>query len=177
MNFNNIDNNLCDYFHNNCNDKSALLSESECNAIQEECTHYENMRAASIEALKIVQEHRGWVSDNTLVLLAKILCIPVTDLEGVATFYNQIFRQPIGRHIIRYCDSIVCYLFGCEKIKKTLIDTLSVTIGNTTIDNRFTLLPMCCVGVCNKAPIIMINHDIYDYIIPDKIISLLENYL
>lgn len=163
---------------NNCSgDNITSLSTEEYNAIQEECAHYENMRAASIEALKIVQKKRGWVSDDVMILIAQILCIPVADLEGVATFYNQIFRQPVGRHIVRYCDSVVCYLFGCEKIKDVLINILDITVGNTTIDDRFTLLPICCVGHCNKAPILMINEDIYCNVIPENVIQLLENYL
>lgn len=176
MKYNNI--NDVDDFDNNSNNNSIItLSALEYNAIQKECVHYEDKRAASIEALKIVQKNRGWISDNVIVLIAQLLCISVADLEGVATFYNQIFRQPVGRHIVRYCDSIVCYLYGCEKIKECLIGKLNIKIGNTTIDNRFTLLPMCCVGFCNKAPIIMINNDIYCDVIPEKIVQFLEYYL
>lgn len=172
-------NNICKGINNDGDsDKHVIsLSKKECSAIQQECTHYEDIRAASIEALKIVQKNRGWVSDEAIVLIAEILCISVADVEGIATFYNQIFRQPVGRHIIRYCDSVVCYLLGCEQIKKVLMDILSITIGHTTIDNRFTLLPMSCVGVCNKAPIVMIDCDIYHHVISEKIIYILENYL
>lgn len=172
-------NNMHDKIDNNDSDNTNVmtLSAAECDDIRKECTNYENMRAAAIEALKIIQKSRGWVSDDAIVLIAKFLCISVADLEGVATFYNQIFRQPVGRHIIRYCDSVVCYLLGCEKIKEMLIDKLGVTEGNTTADNRFTLLPMCCVGACNKAPVIMINHDIHYCVVPKTIIALLEYYL
>lgn len=178
MNCNRI-NNICrdvdDY--SNKHENIISLSKSECNAIREEYAHYEDLRAVSIEALKIVQKKRGWISDNVIVLIAKMLCIPIADLEGVATFYNQIFRQPVGRNIVRYCDSVVCHIFGYEEIKRVLINKLGITAGNTTIDNRFTLLPMCCVGACDKAPVIMINNDMYYHIIPEKIIQLLECYL
>ncbi|URJ31652.1 NADH-quinone oxidoreductase subunit NuoE [Blochmannia endosymbiont of Camponotus modoc] len=153
------------------------LSQEEYNAIQEECTHYEDMRSVSIEALKIIQKNHGWVPDEAIILVAKILCISAADLEGVATFYNQIFRQPVGRHIIRYCDSAVCYLVGCEKIKNTLTYLLNITVGSTTSDNRFTLLPTCCLGICDKAPVIMIDKDIYPCIVPEKITKLLGQYL
>lgn len=152
------------------------LSQEEYRAIQDECTHYEDIRAASIEALKIIQKNHGWVPDEAITLVAKILRISSADLEGVATFYNQIFRQPVGRHIIRYCDSAVCYLVGCEKIKNTLAYLLDITVGSTTLDNRFTLLPTCCLGSCDKAPVIMINKDIYPYIVPEKITELLGHY-
>lgn len=159
------------------NNNVVSLSKVEYEAIKEECLHYEDIRAASIEALKIVQKNRGWISDSVIILIAQILHISVVDLEGVATFYNQIFRQPVGRHIIRYCDSVVCYLYGCKKIQLVLTDILGVTLGGTTIDDRFTLLPMCCVGICNKAPIIMINSDVYCNIVPAQIIPLLESYV
>lgn len=152
------------------------LSQEECDAIQEECTHYEDARAASVEALKIIQKNHGWVPDEAIILIAKILRISAADLEGVATFYSQIFRQPVGRHIIRYCDSVVCYLIGCEKIRNTLIYLLNVTVGSTTVDNRFTLLPTCCLGVCDRAPVIMINKDIYSCIAPETIKKLLGKY-
>lgn len=175
MNYNNVH----DKIDNNCGNNTSVmtLSAAECNDIRKECAHYENMRAAAIEALKIIQKSRGWVSDDAIVLVAKFLCISVADLEGVATFYNQIFRQPVGRHIVRYCDSVVCYLLGCEKIKEMLMDKLGVAIGKTTVDSRFTLLPMCCIGTCDKAPVIMINHDIHYHVVPETIIALLEYYL
>lgn len=175
MNFHkiNINDDIGHYSDNNF----SVLSAEELDAINKECVHYKNKRAASIEALKIIQKKRGWVSDELMILIAKVLCISVADLEGVATFYNQIFRQPVGRHIVRYCDSVVCYLLGCEEIKNILMNILNIEIGHTTIDNRFTLLPICCVGHCATAPIIMVNNDIHCNVISTKIVSLLENYL
>lgn len=86
-----------------------VLSQAERDAIEHEKHHYEDPRAASIEALKIVQQARGWVPDGAIHAIGAELGIPASDVEGVATFYSQIFRQPVGRHIIRVCDSMVCY--------------------------------------------------------------------
>ena len=86
-----------------------VLSDSAREAIEHEKHHYEDPRAASIEALKIVQKEHGWVPDGAIYAIAEVLDIPAADVEGVATFYSQIFRQPVGRHIIRYCDSVVCH--------------------------------------------------------------------
>ena len=87
-----------------------VLTEAERAEIEGEKHHYEDPRAASIEALKIVQKNRGWVEDGAIYAIAEVLGIPASDVEGVATFYSQIFRQPVGRHIIRYCDSVVCHI-------------------------------------------------------------------
>ncbi len=75
------------------------LSAAEREAIEHEMHHYEDPRAASIEALKIVQKLRGWVPDGAIHAIADVLGIPASDVEGVATFYSQIFRQPVGRHV------------------------------------------------------------------------------
>src|SRR6218665_1791875 len=92
------------------------LSEAERSAIEHEMHHYEDSRAASIEALKIVQKARGWVPDGAADAIGAILGIPASDVEGVATFYSQIFRQPVGRHIIRVCDSMTCFVGGHENL-------------------------------------------------------------
>lgn len=152
------------------------LTQKEYDAIKLECNYYENNRAAVIEALKIVQRNRGWVSESAIESIAEILMIPVVDVEGIATFYNQIFRQPVGKHIIRYCDSVVCYIKGCEIVQKFLENTLSINIGDTTMDKKFTLLPTCCLGICNLAPVIMIDTDLYTNIASDKIIEILGLY-
>ncbi len=126
--------------------------------------------------MKIVQKKRGWISDQAIYAIAEILQIKPSDVEGVATFYSQIFRQPVGRNIIRYCDSVVCFLTGYKTIKIALEDYLKIKIGETTKDNRFTLLPVCCLGNCDKSPTIMINEDTYSFLTPESIPHLLESY-
>jgi len=159
-------------------DKSVfILSDEECAAIKQEKHYYENACAVSIEALKIVQKKRGWVPDGAIYAIADILDIPVSDVEGVATFYSQIFRQPVGRHIIRYCDSVVCYINGYQGLQLAIEKKLSIKPGQTTTDSCFTLLPTCCLGNCDKGPTIMIDDDIYSYLKPEDIEYLLEQYL
>ena len=112
------------------------LSETERSAIEHELHHYEDPRAASIEALKIVQKERGWVPDGALYAIGEILGIPASDVEGVATFYSQIFRQPVGRHIIRVCDSMVCYIGGHESVVSEIQNNLGIGLGQTTAPRR-----------------------------------------
>lgn len=152
------------------------LSEAERSAIEHEMHHYEDPRAASIEALKIVQKARGWVPDGAADAIGAILGIPASDVEGVATFYSQIFRQPVGRHIIRVCDSMTCFVGGHENVLASLKDQLGIVPGQTTADGRFTLLPVCCLGNCDKAPAVMIDDDTFGNIDPDGVAQLLEAY-
>ncbi len=153
-----------------------VLSETERSAIEHEMHHYEDPRAASIEALKIVQKQRGWVPDGAADAIGEVLGIPASDVEGVATFYSQIFRQPVGRHVIRVCDSMTCYIGGHESVVSEMQKQLGIGLGQTTSDERFTLLPVCCLGNCDKAPAVMIDDDTFGDVQPDGVAKLLEGY-
>ncbi|MES1928407.1 NADH dehydrogenase subunit E [Salinisphaera dokdonensis CL-ES53] len=152
------------------------LSQTEIEAIQHEMTLYEDPGAATIEALKIVQEHRGWVSDESLEAAAAVVGVTPTQMEAVATFYNLIFRQPVGRHVIMICDSISCYLTGYEEILAYLKKTLAIEFGQTTPDNRFTLLPICCLGNCDNGPAMRINTDYHGRLTPERVDAILAEY-
>ncbi|WP_313339388.1 NADH-quinone oxidoreductase subunit NuoE [Stutzerimonas nitrititolerans] len=153
-----------------------VLSETERSAIEHEMHHYEDPRAASIEALKIVQKARGWVPDGACDAIGAILGIPASDVEGVATFYSQIFRVPVGRHIIRVCDSMTCYLGGHESVLDSIRNEIGIEPGQTSTDGRFTLIPVCCLGNCDKAPALMIDDDTFGDVQPGGVAQLLEAY-
>lgn len=152
------------------------LSDALRAAIEEEKHHYEDPRAASIEALKMVQKEHGWVPDGAIYAIAEVLGIPASDVEGVATFYSQIFRQPVGRNVVLLCDSMVCYIGGQENLAATLREKLGIGFGETTEDGRFTLLPTCCLGNCDKAPAMMINDDTFGDLTTESLLELLEQY-
>jgi NADH-quinone oxidoreductase subunit E len=152
------------------------LNEAERSEIQHEIGHYPDPRAASIEALKVVQRHRGWVEDGAIAAIAKLIGIPAADLEGVATFYNLIFRHPVGRHVIKVCDSIACHLTGYGELHAALVATLSIRHGETTPDGRFTLLPICCLGACDRGACLMIDDDLHGPVEPEQVAPLLERY-
>jgi len=158
-----------------CNNQFELTI-VEKNKIIDKIKKYEDPRAVSIEALKIVQKTRKWISDEAIVAISKILGVSAVDIEGVATFYNQIFRKPVGVNIIRYCDSVVCYINGYKNIQKILEKTLQIKPGQTTADGVFTLLPTCCLGNCDKGPVIMINEITYFYLTPQLMVILLDSY-
>jgi NADH-quinone oxidoreductase subunit E len=133
-------------------------------------------KAACIEALKIVQGHRRWISDESLREVAGYLHMSPEELDSVATFYNMIHRRPVGRHIILMCDSISCWIMGYEKLRDIVMDRLSIRYGETTHDNRFTLLPNPCLGTCDHAPALMIDNDLYQDVTADKLNEILEKY-
>nr|WP_154101261.1 NADH-quinone oxidoreductase subunit NuoE [Buchnera aphidicola] len=152
------------------------LKQSEISEILLKKKCYIDARAACIEALKIVQKNRRWVSPEAISDIAKILSISECDVEGVATFYCHIFRQPIGRYLIRYCDSVVCFINGYCDVEKQLVCSLGIKSGETTKDHRFTLLPTCCLGACDKGPALLINEQLYTNLNSKKIVNVLEKY-
>jgi NADH-quinone oxidoreductase subunit E len=83
-----------------------VLSDAETTAIETEVAHLPNRESAAIEALRIVQNHRGWISDESLHAIAQLLGMSVDALDSIATFYNLIYRQPVGRHVLMLCDSV-----------------------------------------------------------------------
>lgn len=154
-----------------------MLSEEELREIEAEMKHYEYKRAACLEALKILQKHRGgWVSDESLRDLAPVLEMSVDELDNVATFYNLIFRQPVGRHVILLCDSVSCWIMGYPGLLKQLNERLGITFGETTPDGRFTLLPNPCLGTCDHAPAMMVGEDLYQDLRPERVAEILERY-
>ena len=153
-----------------------MLSEIERHEIEEELAHYDHKRAACIEALKIVQRHRGWVSDEALEDLAPVLDMSVDELDDVATFYNLIFRKPVGRHVILVCDSISCWVMGFPKVLDGLTERLGIKVGETMPDGRFTLLPNVCMGDCDHAPVMMIDDDTYGNVDAAKLDGILDKY-
>lgn len=153
-----------------------VLSETERHEIEHEIGHYPDPRAASIEALKVVQKHRGWVPDGAIAPVAALLGISAADLEGVATFYSLIFRHPVGRHVIKVCDSISCHLTGYDEVRDAITGAIEIRFGETTPDGRFTLLPICCLGACDRGPCLMIDDDLHGPIDPAGVTKLLEPY-
>ncbi len=154
---------------------TAELSDIEREEIEAECAHYPQRRAAAIEGLKIVQKHRGWVSHGSLQALARFLEMPEGELDGVATFYNLIFRQPVGKHVILLCDSVCCWIKDAESINKHLCDKLGIQPGETTADGEYTLLPIVCLGDCDRAPTMMIDGEQFAHLTPDKIDQILAD--
>ena len=153
-----------------------MLTPEERQEIEAELAHYPTKQAVCIEALKVVQRHRGWVSDEGLQDIGDALDRTPEELDGVATFYNLVFRKPVGRHVALICDSVSCWIMGYEKLCQALTSRLKVGLGETTPDNRFTVLPIVCLGICDHAPAMMIDDDVYRDLDPGHLDGVLDKY-
>lgn len=137
-----------------------MLDDAVRQEIEAEAERYADRRAVCIDALKIVQRHQGWVSDEALADLAELLGMSHAELDSVATFYNLIFRRPVGRHVILLCDSVSCWIMGYGAVRDALSRRLGIDLGETSGDGRFTLLPSVCLGACDHAPVMMVDRDL-----------------
>jgi NADH-quinone oxidoreductase subunit E len=157
-------------------EREAMLSAEELREIEMKLADYPNKQAMSIEAMLIVQRHHGWVSDGNLRDISELLGLPVADLDGVATFYNLIRRKPVGRHVALVCDSVSCWIMGCERVRDRLCSSLGTPLGGTTADGRFTLLPIVCLGACDHAPAMMIDGNLHEDLDEQRIEEVLAQY-
>jgi len=153
-----------------------MLTETERTEIDREVAQVPTPRGACIEALKVVQRHRRWLSDEAVRDVADALAMSPDEVDGVATFYNLLFRQPVGRHVILLCDSVSCWIVGYRAIYESLRERLGIDFGETTDDDRFTLLPMACLGACDHAPVLMIDEDTHRDVTPDGLETILQRY-
>ena len=153
-----------------------MLTEEEQREIKSHLDEYPTRRAACVEALKIVQRERGWISDASLEEVADLLEMTVQELDSIATFYNLIYRKPVGEHVVLLCDSVSCWVMGFEEIRRAIRDELGIDFGKTTDDDQFTLLPICCLGDCDRAPAMMVDEDTHDDLTPQKVVDILSQY-
>jgi NADH-quinone oxidoreductase subunit E len=153
-----------------------MLSEEEKQEIEASVRRYGQRRAACTEALATIQRQRGWVSDEGVKDVARILEMTPDEVDGLATFYSLIFRKPVGRHVVLICDSVSCWIMGYEDLYEHLRSRLGIDFGETTSDDRFTLLPVACLGACDQAPALMIDDDLHTNLDPEKIDEILAKY-
>lgn len=152
------------------------MSESEKASIDAVRARYETSEAAAVEAMRIVQDSRRWISDEALADIADYLGVSTSYLDSLATFYSLIFRHPVGRHVILVCDSVCCWMDGSEEILRYLGDRLGIGLGETTADGRFTLLPIVCLGACDKAPAMLIDWRLHGKVTVEDLPSILALY-
>jgi len=153
-----------------------MLSEAERTEIESAFKEYKHKQAVCVEALKILQHHRGWISDEDIKDIAKLLGMSSDELDGVATFYSLIFRRQVGRHVILVCDSVSCWITGYDRIIAHIKTKLAIDLGGTSADGRFTLLPIACIGACDQAPAMIVDSNVYGDLDEDKIDEILSRY-
>jgi NADH-quinone oxidoreductase subunit E len=144
------------------------------NELKQRVAHAVTNREAAVDVMKELQRHYGWLTDEAVQEAAEILHLSPLQVEELATFYEMIYRRPVGRHVIHVCDSISCWSMGGETLLKHFERLLGVVVGTTTPDNVFTLLPCCCLGNCGNAPAVMVGERQFGRVTPEGAEALLS---
>ncbi len=153
-----------------------MLTDNMKRDLMAELANSETTQSACIEAMQIVQKYVGWISDETIKDIAEFLNMTTAELDSVATFYNHIYRKPVGKHIIQVCDSVACWILGYEALLEHIKQTLAIGWGETTKDGLFTLVPIQCLGACDEAPAMMIDEKLYTKLDAAKFDEIVKTY-
>lgn len=141
--------------------------------LQSRITAADHPRELVMDVIFLLQDRFGYLSDPLLEEVAALVGMTPLEVEEIATFYEFIYRKPVGRHVIHVCDGVVCWMHEHESVLGYLRTRLGIDYGQTTADGRFTLLPTCCLGYCDRAPAMMIDRKLYGQLTPERIDQIL----
>jgi len=144
------------------------------NALRAEIATAEQPRELAVDVMFALQNHYGYLSDEALEEGARLLGMTNLELEELATFYDFIYREPVGKFVIHVCDGVVCWMNGLQSVVDYLYQELGIRLGETTEDGLFTLLPTACIGYCDLSPAVLVNGRPYGPLTPEKIDDLLQ---
>jgi NADH-quinone oxidoreductase subunit E len=143
-------------------------------SLKQQVAAVEHPRELVVDAMFAVQDHYGYLSDEAMEEVAGLVGMTPLEVEQLATFYTFVYREPVGKYVIHICDSLICWADGYEYIKDHLCKKLGIEMGQTTADGLFTLLPVCCIGYCDRSPAMLINRKVYGPLTPERIDEILE---
>ena len=136
---------------------------------------HETKRSSLIPVLREVQNHYGWLTDESMEEISKILDLPPSNIQNVATFYTMFFTKPKGGHVIWVCRTLSCALRGAEHVEHYLCDKLNIKTGETTENGKITLMEAECLASCGTAPVMLVDDTLYENLTKEKVDSVLEN--
>jgi NADH-quinone oxidoreductase subunit E len=152
-----------------------MLIEELRQALTEMVEKAQHPRELAVEVMYRLQHHYGYLSDEALREGARLLGMTTLELEELATFYDFIYRRPVGRFVIHVCDSVICWMLKGESVLAYLCRTLGVAPGETTEDGIFTVVPAACLGYCDHAPAMLINGQFFGPLTEPEIDAILED--
>jgi NADH:ubiquinone oxidoreductase subunit E len=134
-------------------------------------------RESLLPVLQGVIDQEKYLSEKSMVEIARELDLPAAEVYGTATFYSFLDHQKMGKYVIRVCKTISCAMKGKNQIMLALQDMLNITAGQTTPDGRFSLVETNCLGWCHKAPAMVINHEVYTDLTPERVREIIGAYI
>ena len=143
-------------------------------SLAENIASVDHPRELVVDIMFAIQDRFGYLSDEAIVEVADLLGMTPLEVEELATFYTFVYREPVGKYVIHACDSVICWMDGYESIRDHLCNKLGIEMGETTADGLFTLLPVCCIGYCDRSPAILINKKVYGPLTGEKLDEILD---
>ena len=145
--------------------------------------HHGNTSDAIIPILNDVNREVGYLPSEALIELKNQLYAPEeqvfvqeSQLFALASFYHMLSTKPLGKHVIRFCESAPCHVVGGRELWQALQDALGIKAGETTSDGKWSLITTSCLGMCGVGPVLVIDDDIYGNVTPDQLTGILEKY-
>jgi NADH-quinone oxidoreductase E subunit len=142
-------------------------------AMREIVARYPEPRSGMLSCLHLAQEAEGYVTPDGIAAVAEAVRAKLDEVESVVTFYSMYRRAPVGKHVLKVCTSISCYLRGCDDLLAHLEDRLGVRRGQTTPDGQFTLQGVECLAACGMAPVLQVNDEFVENLTLDSADELL----
>ena len=135
---------------------------------------HETKRSSLIPVLREVQNHYGWLSNSSMEEISRILDLPPSNIQNVATFYTMFFTKPKGDHVIWVCRTLSCALRGAEHVEHYLCNKLNIETGETTKNGKITLMEAECLASCGTAPVMLVDDTLHENLTQDKVDSVIE---
>jgi NADH-quinone oxidoreductase E subunit len=135
---------------------------------------YPRRQALLLEALHLAQAQWGWLGPQALEAVAQALGLPRAEVKGVATFYDLFEFKPPGRHMVQLCSSLSCMLQGAGALQEALRERLRLSPGHSSPDGRLSLKLTECLGACDRAPVMMLDGELYGPLAEEEMMRLLE---
>jgi NADH-quinone oxidoreductase subunit E len=151
-----------------------MLPETSYRQIQDLIGKYPKKRSALIPSLQLVQKEFGYLSHETIGEIARIFDLSPIEVHEVTSFYSMLYRKPVGKYVIQVCTNISCLICNAEEILAHLTKRLGINPGETSPDNRYTLLEVECLGSCGTSPVVQINGDYFEDLTLEKLDRILD---
>lgn len=152
-----------------------MFTDHEIEHLREHVSHYPERRAGAIYCLYAVQDKIGYINDEGIAIVTELTGLSKTQLEELISFFTLLRRRPVGRNVLRICDSISCHVMGSKKVIAAAEEHSGVPLGEISRDGSVTILPSICLGLCDHAPAALLNdRDEVSKLSPEKVTGFLN---
>lgn len=154
----------------------AIDGKAVIEAVREAVDLHGAKREELIPILSDVNRQLGYIPPEAFEELSRLMRVPKSQMFSVATFYQMLSTRPVGKHVIRFCESAPCHVVGGREVWQALQDQLGLEEGQTSSDNQWTLQTVSCLGICGVGPVMMVDEDVYGNIKPEQVPDILARY-